>query len=223
MILPKFLSWTLLMLVAAHRVSSFQQPPYRFKTPSSTRSSLTPPLYAKKKKGSSSTATAIKVQVRLKHHIAGTGQAGDIIQVTPAFFNNKLRPQGLAEKISDEQKEAIEEAQEQEQAQTIAAAEHLQETLGPESDFVLKFTDNKTGPDGKKLFGGVNAKKLMNALQREVQDDFWKTHKTVRIMEVIDEDSGDKVKSSDIKQTGEYLMKVQLTKELFVKIKVVVA
>jgi ribosomal protein L9 len=181
-------------------------------------------LAKKNKPGGAATAgSATKVQVRLKQYIAGTGQAGDIVLVTPAFFNNKLRPQGLAERITDEQKEAIEEAQEQEREETLQAAENLQQTLGhDQSDFVLRFTDNKTGPDGKKMFGGINAKKLMDALQNEVKDDFLQTHKQVKVVEVVEEESGKKVKNNDIKQTGDYLLKLQLTQDLFVKIKVMV-
>lgn len=226
MMMPLTFSILLLLALLAQYTSAFQAlPPGGAK-----KLQFSTLLHAKKKKGGAATAAGgggPKVQVRLKQHIAGTGQAGDIIMVTPAFFNNKLRPQQLAERISDEQKEELVSKKQAKQAAAVAAATHLQETLGydeekGENNFILSFKDNKTGPDGKKLFGGINAKKLLSKLQKEVPDEFLKNHKQVKILEVVEEESGNKVKSSDIKQIGDYSMKLQLTKELFVKIKVVV-
>jgi ribosomal protein L9 len=170
---------------------------------------------------SSSSAASSKMQVRLLHHIAGTGQAGEIILVTPAFYNNKLRPQHLAEPITDEQVQALQEKQNAQQQATLQSATRLQEQLCPESGFVLKFTDNKTGPDGKRLFGGISTKKLLQQLQSHVDDPYLR-EKQVKVVEVVVQTESGKKLQGDIKETGEYIMKLQLTKDIPVNIQVVV-
>ena len=56
-----------------------------------------------KKKKDTTVGKGSKVQVKLLKHVAGTGQAGEIIMVAPAFFTNKLQKTGSAKRISDEE------------------------------------------------------------------------------------------------------------------------
>lgn len=180
-------------------------------------------LFSKKKTASTSSASASsKVQVRLLQHIAGTGQAGEVILVTPAFYNNKLRPQHLAEPISDDEVKAMKAKQSAQQQATLEAANRLQEQLSHDGDggdnFVLTFSDNKTGPDGKKLFGGISSNKVLQHLQEMVGDPYL-TQKQVKVLEITSTETGEKLRG-DIKETGAYVVKLQLTKDIPVEIQV---
>ena len=74
-------------------------------------------------------AATKKVQVKLLKHVAGTGQAGEVVMVTPAFFNNKLRPTKSAKIISDEDVESERAEAEALAESTKATATELQEKI----------------------------------------------------------------------------------------------
>lgn len=164
-------------------------------------------LYGKKK---GQAAAPKKVQVKLLKHIAGTGQAGDVIQVTPAFFNNKLRPTKAAEVISDEEveKERAESAAKQKEIDETAA--ELQEKVG-QTTLVLS---RKAGPDGQ-LFGGIGPKLIMSELQNVLESDYLK-EKWVKVSEVLDE-NGKKIRG-DIKHTGTFGARISLKKDVSAKV-----
>jgi large subunit ribosomal protein L9 len=165
----------------------------------------------KKKKGgggSSSTASK-KIQVKMLKHVAGTGQAGDVVMVTPAFFNNKLRPTKSAEVISDE-----EVAREQAQAASLekevnSKATQLKEKL---SELTLTIR-RKAGPDGQ-LFGGIGPKVIIEELRKETNDEFL-DRKGVKVLSLLDPD-GKKMRG-DIKHIGDYGASISLTKDISVK------
>lgn len=164
-------------------------------------------LNAKKKKASPAPK---KIQVKLLKHIAGTGQAGQIIQVTPAFFNNKLRPQQAAQIISDEEvAKEISEKKEKEDS-NLAKANELRDQLNELSLNIKR----KAGPDGQ-LFGGIGPKLIMNELQSEVGDDFLK-QKWVKVVEVLDE-NGKKLRG-DIKALGGFAARINLSGDISAKI-----
>ena len=164
-------------------------------------------LHAKKK--AAGTGAAKKVQVKLLKHVAGTGQAGDVIMVTPAFFNNKLRPTNSAKMISDEAVET-ERAEAAALAEsTMAAAKELKEEI---SDMTLKLI-RKAGPTGQ-LFGGVSPKCVMDELQNVVNNDHL-NGKGVKISELLDGD-GKKMRG-DIKHTGEFGARIVLADDISAK------
>jgi ribosomal protein L9 len=164
-------------------------------------------LFAKKK---TVAAAPKKVQVKLLKHIAGTGQAGDVIMVTPAFFNNKLRPTRSAEIISDEEvtKQKIEA--ERRQAALDAAANAVVTNL---EDFVLSIP-RKSGPDGQ-LFGGIGPKIIMEELSKRMPNELW-SEKNVRIVTLTDEE-GNALKG-DIKHLGKFSASISLTKGIVGKV-----
>lgn len=167
-------------------------------------------LSAKKK---AAPAASKKVQVKLLKHVAGTGQAGEVIMVTPPFFNNKLRPTQSAELISDDQVE-MEKAQAALQAkerQVKAAA--VQEQVQGET-IVLK---RKAGPDGQ-LFGGIGAKVIMEELKAKTGEDDFLDSKGVKITALLDED-GRKMRG-DIKHTGSFQAMLQLSKQVAATVKI---
>lgn len=179
-------------------------------------------LFGKKKKkggsgGGSAAKGAAKMQVKLLEHIAGTGQAGDVIMVNPIFFANKLRPQKLARVITDEEvQEELEKKQSQMdelQKQAKAVQGLLDENDESASSYVLTFTDNQTGPDGKKLFGGIGPKKIMESLRKDVKEfdayskEFTKQVSILDIEEqelVVEEESSSESESSKYKDYSSY-------------------
>lgn len=172
-------------------------------------------LFSKKKGGVTSTASG-KIQVKLLKHVAGTGQAGQVIMVTPAFFNNKLRPTQSAKIISDEEVEREQKEAEQREKEAIATAEALQAEI---SKLTLKFA-RKAGPDGH-LFGGINTKMIITELQGNLDDktDFL-GQKQVKITEISD-DKGTKLKG-DIKHTGKFSSTISLRNDVSAQFEILV-
>lgn len=166
-------------------------------------------LNAKKKNAGGAATKKGKVQVKLLKHVAGTGQAGDVIQVTPAFFNNKLRPTNSAAIISDEEV-AKERAEGEEMEREInEKAKELQATL---SETTLTLT-RKAGPEGQ-LFGGIGPKVIMSELEK-VNGSKFLSQKWVKISEILDE-NGKKMRG-DIKHTGSFGARINLKKDISAK------
>ena len=239
------------------------------RTTSSSTTSTTALFGKKKKKDTTiSNSSVNKIQVKLLQHIAGTGQAGDVIMVNPIFFDNKLRPQKLARKINDDEVQNDIATNQENTKQCNQEATTIVQLLGTDSEessssnkYTLSFLDNQTGPDGLKLFGGIGPKKLLDALKLDCTefDLYSKEHtKLVSIVDVLeeeeemeevaddkpafktwkddddDDDDNDNATPSTtfkslpksdkltIKRTGIYQLKVALTKEINVMIRVIV-
>ena len=163
-----------------------------------------PPLFAKKKKKDTTLGKSGKIQVKLLKHVAGTGSAGDVIMVAPAFFTNKLQKTGCAIRITDEEvaKESAEKKQRDDEAK--ATANDLKEK-------VEKITLNipkKAGPDGK-LFGGIGLKAVLGDLKKEFPAGCLDA-KYIKITSVKDEDG--KALKHDIKAVGDYVATLTLMK-----------
>lgn len=130
--------------------------------------------------------------------------------VTPAFFNNKLRPTKSAEEISDDQvkEEQAEHAADEKATREKATA--LKEKL---TDVTLQIK-RKCGPEGQ-LFGGIGAKQIMEELRSQEKDEFLAT-KGIKVQAVTDED--DKKMRGDIKHTGTFGATIGLSKDISVKV-----
>lgn len=159
-------------------------------------------LLAKKR---AAPAAPSKLQVRLLKRVPGTGQKGDVVMVTPAFYQNKLQPDRAAEIISDEQVQRERTVQQAKLAETKGKALSLKERL--EAEGFQLFIKKKAGPDGQ-LFGGVGPKVILTELQQRLSDDFLKN---CRIGSILDESK--KALSGDIKRIGIYEATIELTKE----------
>mmetsp|Transcript_16749 Transcript_16749/g.23655 ORF Transcript_16749/g.23655 Transcript_16749/m.23655 type:complete len:258 (+) Transcript_16749:241-1014(+) len=179
-----------------------------FQTNNNNAISPTTTLWAKKK-AKKAAGGATKVQVKLLKDIPGTGQRGEVINVTPAFFQNKLRPTKSAEVVSDEEVEKEQAAKKAEEDATRAAATAVQEKI---KDMTLKVT-RKAGPDGQ-LFGGVGAKCIIEELQQQISDEFL-NGKGVKIEAITDE--GGKKMKHDIKHVGEFGASIKLLKDVKAK------
>jgi ribosomal protein L9 len=149
-----------------------------------------------------------KIQVKMLKYVEGTGHLGEIVNVTPAFYNNKLRPTSSAVVISDEEV-AKERADAQRlQAETNASALALKEQI----DNLTLVLHRKAGPDGQ-LFGGIGPKMIMEELHKLIADDFLH-HKTVKIASLTTEDGT--TLRGDIKHTGRFGASLSLTKDISV-------
>ncbi|GKY92501.1 hypothetical protein MPSEU_000220500 [Mayamaea pseudoterrestris] len=192
-----------------------QQPQYPFQHrpihQSHEQMLSTTTLYAKKK---SATAAPTKLQVKLLKPVPGTGQKGDVVHVTPAFYQNKLQPTRAATLISDEQvatEQSIKVAQVNEMNEKAQA---LANTLGAD-DFEL-IIQRKAGPDGQ-LFGGIGPKVVLTELQAVLKDDFLKS---VKVKSLVDDEK--KPLQGDIKHVGSFSATLELTKEITATFPVIV-
>jgi ribosomal protein L9 len=169
---------------------------------------------AKKKPGP---AASKKIQVKLLQHVAGVGQAGDVVLVTPPFFHNKLRPTRSAQLISDDQV-AAEQSQAAEAAeQTAAQALTLQTKWQSSPPLVVR---RKAGPDGH-LFGGVGAKAILDQLKESCssgEEAEFLSRKGVKLTALLDSE-GKKLRG-DIKQTGSFAASLVLTQDISVKVEI---
>lgn len=147
-----------------------------------------------------------KVQVKLLKHVAGTGHAGDVIMVAPAFFTNKLQKTGSAVRITDEEvaKENTEKmTEEKEQKENALVVKNKLENM--------KISlSKKAGPDGH-LFGGVNYKMILSELKKEFPQGCL-DGKHIKITEVKADD-GKKLRG-DIKETGNYKVNISLHRDV---------
>lgn len=161
-------------------------------------------LLSKKK---AAPASVKKIQVKMLKYVEGTGHIGEIVMVTPAFFQNKLRPSASAVMITDEEVMKAKLEAEAMEKETREKAEALKERL----DDVSILLRRKAGPDGH-LFGGIGPKCIMEELETTINDDFLK-QKNVKIISITNEDGSEM--NGDIKHTGIFKASLSLTKEIF--------
>ncbi len=163
------------------------------------------PLFAKKKKDTT-VGKGGKVQVKLLKHVAGTGQAGEVIMVAPAFFTNKLQKTGSAVRISNDEVEkenARKEQRDKEETENAIVVKGKLENMS------LSMT-KKAGPDGH-LFGGIGLRAIMTELKKEFPQGCL-DGKQVKISQ-IKNNEGKKLRG-DIKEVGEYAVTVNLMKDV---------
>lgn len=180
------------------------------------------PLFAKKKKDPTAGKTS-KIQVKLTKHIAGTGQAGDVIMVAPAFFTNKLQKTGSAVRISDEEVAQGNQKKADAEKQALDAANDLKNKF---SSFTMTLS-KKTGPNGH-LFGGINYKAIMtelkkdNAFPKGALDAKW-----IKISGILTDEGEDNTGAAvdpkhGIKEVGDYVATIALLKGVSADFKLLV-
>jgi len=205
---------------------------------SSSSASSSPTILLGKKKGGvgggggSSTTQPVskngKIQVVLLQTVPDVGQTGDVVFVSSAVFQNQLKRTNKARLISAEEvakMESEERAQEKEAYDmAVKTKSMLEEAMlanlgGGDADQcaddgkdicgIALEMKRKAGPEGN-LFGGVNPKMVMDALKEQYPDGSWEG-KQVKLGEVKDME-GKTVAKMDIKQVGEYVVKLYLGK-----------
>ncbi len=162
-----------------------------------------------------------KIQIKMLASVPKIGQAGDIIFVSSAVFQNQLQRQKKARLISAEEVALLEAEKQKEEAEATQKAvdtkkmmeEVMLESLGEECSTdqdicgVALTMKRKAGPEGN-LFGGINPKMIMEELANAFPDGSWEG-KQVKLTDMKDSEGKD-VKKKDIKHTGEYTCIVKL-------------
>jgi len=115
-----------------------------------------------KKRKVSRRSTSKRVKVKLLKYVNGIGLAGDILTVTPAFFQEKLRPSRSAQIISSSQ--GVKESR----SQTSGKAELDNISLKRESIEVIDIVIKRKANSGGRLFRGVGERKIMNELSKQL-------------------------------------------------------
>jgi large subunit ribosomal protein L9 len=169
-------------------------------------------LYNKKKKVAP--AATKKIQVKMLKYVEGTGHVGEVVMVTPAYYNNKLRPTSSAIVITDEEIEREKSKAEAMEKEINERAEAVKEKL---SDFTM-IIQRKAGPNGH-LFGAISQKNILSELNELIKDDYLHS-KGVKITGLVDADG--KKLQTDIKNLGEYEATLSLTKDKAIKFKVII-
>mmetsp|Transcript_30259 Transcript_30259/g.46301 ORF Transcript_30259/g.46301 Transcript_30259/m.46301 type:complete len:268 (-) Transcript_30259:23-826(-) len=181
------------------------------------------PLFAKKKKNDTAAGKTNKIQVKLTKHIAGTGQAGDVIMVAPAFFTNKLQKTGSAVRISDEEVAQGNQKKADGEKQALDAANDLKNKF---SSFTMTLS-KKTGPNGH-LFGAINYKAIMtelkkdNAFPKGALDAKW-----IKISGILTDEGENNTGAAvdpkhGIKEVGDYVATIALLKGVSADFKLLV-
>ena len=136
--------------------------------------------------------------------------------VTPAFFNNKLKPSGSAERIDDETVAAERKAKDEQRRQVLDAALSMQEKINDMDELQLSM---KAGPDGH-LFGSVGHKTILQELRKQFPKGA--VGKKAKIVSVKNADTDEEVVDhhGDIKDLGTFSVRLELLKDVEAKFNV---
>jgi large subunit ribosomal protein L9 len=162
--------------------------------------------------GASPSSATKKVQVKLLKYVAGIGQKGEIVRVSPSVLNNLLRPSQAALVITDEevQKELFDTAAHEREVDRSASL------LKNEIEEMTLSIVRKAGPDGK-LFGGIGPKVIIDELKSKLGSSATLLdRKGVKILSIVDAD-GVKVQG-DVKRVGPFGATIALTKDVSAKL-----
>ena len=138
--------------------------------------------------------------------VEGLGSRGDAIDVAPGYLRNYLVPRKLAQSASAGALEEARRRVEQSKAAEAAAIEKSEETAELLSKTVLTI-NHRAGEDGK-LFGSVTSKEIADAIEaaRGIKID----KKKIDLPEAI-------------RETGTFMVEVEVSKGHVASIKTIVA
>ena len=103
-------------------------------------------------------------QAILTKDVEGLGEAGAVIDVSPGYLRNYLRPRKLAQYATPASIAAAQRQQEQAESAARQHEERAQETAALLSKTVLTIP-HQAGEDGR-LFGTVTAKEVVDAIRQ---------------------------------------------------------
>jgi large subunit ribosomal protein L9 len=145
-------------------------------------------------------------QAVLLSDVENLGQAGEAVDVSPGYLRNYLVPRKLAQPATAASLEEAKRRQEREAEAQRQAVEKAGETEALLAKTVLTIT-HRAGEDGK-LFGSVTAAEIADAIQ------------AARGLKI----DRKKVKLADpIRETGTYMVEIDLPGEHSAKVKTIVA
>jgi len=145
-------------------------------------------------------------QAILLSDVEGLGEAGEAIDVSPGYLRNYLVPRRLAQPATAASLEEARRRRERAAEAERLAAERAQQTAALLSKTVLTI-NHRAGEDGK-LFGSVTGNEIAEAIQaaRDVRVD----RKKIRL-------------SDPIRETGTYMVEIELPGEQTATVKTIVA
>lgn len=143
------------------------------------------------------------MQVILKKDVKGTGKAGDVVNVSDGYANNRLIPAGLAVPATEGNKKGI-ERQKAAAAEKLAEEKAAAEALAKELESKKLFIKMKTGANGR-LFGALTSMDIAEAIKTDIGQEV---------------DKKKIVLDKPIKETGTYSVEVKLFPEVAAKVTV---
>jgi len=145
-------------------------------------------------------------QAVLLKDVDGLGEAGDPIDVSPGYLRNYLVPRKLAQSATAGSLEEARNRRERAEAAERRAAERAGETTALLNKTVLTI-NHRAGEDGK-LFGSVTSSEIADAIQaaRGLKID----RKKIQL-------------EQPIRETGTFMVEVEVAPEHTAKIKTIVA
>mmetsp|Transcript_40109 Transcript_40109/g.59098 ORF Transcript_40109/g.59098 Transcript_40109/m.59098 type:complete len:228 (-) Transcript_40109:263-946(-) len=155
-----FVAAILLIACFMREASSFQAGNVHRPLSAASRPSSIP-IHAKK--SSKGGKKSDKLQVRLLKDVPGQGQKGDILNIAPSFFQNKLQREKLAEIVTDDDVEKIKEKEAAAEKDRFLAATAMQERIDALATISI---ERKVGPSGK-LFGKLSDKNVLEILKEQ--------------------------------------------------------
>ena len=182
-----------------------------------------------------------KVHVQLLETIPSIGQKGDITYVSPAVYQNQLKRGNRARLITDEEVRRMEDDKSEVDRSLLEAAMRTKVELegamvvdnsredgqrrsrrrstADESSSISSSIcgvalemKRRAGPEGN-LFGGVTPRMILDGLKARYPAGSW-DGKLVKVTTVKDAESGNEIKTKDIKRIGEYTITVMLWKDI---------
>jgi large subunit ribosomal protein L9 len=162
--------------------------------------------------GPSPSSSTKKIQVKLLKYVAGIGQKGDVVRVSPSVLNNVLRPSQSARVITDEelQKELAEAALRERELDRAATS--VKDEIEARTLTMVR----KAGPDGK-LFGGIGPKVILDELKSSLGASGRFLDRGVKVISIVDSE-GAKVQG-DVKRVGSFGARIALTKDITAALK----
>ncbi len=144
------------------------------------------------------------MKVILLHDVEKLGKKGEVVEVKPGFARNRLFPEGLAERTTEEKLEKIKKKKEKENKKEKKELEDIQK-LASKIDGLEVVLQVKMG-EKEQLFESVNKAKIQSKLK---EMGFG-----VKKSQIILKDP--------IKEIGEFLVKVNFDHNLESEIKIIV-
>ena len=144
-----------------------------------------------------------KVQVLLNEAVEGLGKANEVVQVTPAYFSNVLRPKNKAKMISDDEVK-VKEAKEEEERETIKQDAI---SMGTEIEKICPIVLKRKTGKGNNIFGTITHKQVADAIVAQTGGKVKFTQKMKWTM-------------PEVQGLGEFACEVQLHPEVSQKVKV---
>ena len=182
------------------------------------------------------------MHVQLLETIPSIGQKGDITYVSPAVYQNQLKKGNKARLITDEEILRIEANRSEVDRLLLEAAVRTKvellegavvvdnsredgrcsrrstadESSSSSSSSSIRGValemKRRAGPEGN-LFGGVTPRMILDALKLRYPAGSW-DGKLVKVTAVKDAESGNEIKTKDIKRIGDYIITVMLWKDI---------